>query len=720
MSASRLVDVLRIRSHAPAEDYHSAQQSLLLLTALNAVPAWLWVSSSVQGGSVGPAVGVVLLGIILGAVATVFRWHSTHYALAVYAFVFSQLLFVSVMLLSTQDSTISFLFPLPVLTAMLAGRQGMVVAATGATAVTLVYAGITEGSAGISHAIVSRVLLYCLAAAVPMRVLCGFHSALVTADRSTQDALRHAEEARRHRAELRSTLKSLDLAWRQLQRANSELVRARESADAALDHKRQFAAEISHELRTSLNLILGFSETMAFSQHSYGDELPAPYRRDIMEIYRNSRHLLGLIDDVLDLARLDVGKMGLHRELTDLGLMLRDAADISRPLFERKGLELVLDLPPGLPALSLDRTRIRQVVLNLLSNAVRATSRGHVAVKAECADGQVLVRVSDTGTGLSAARLERVFEEYCQMRTPDGLVGSTGLGLPVSRKIIQSHGGRMWAESTAGEGSTFCFALPLPGSAVFAPLIHTPTPALPMPMPAVVVTGEPGSDEVRLLQRHLVGYSILAAGDTEQVRNLASAPGARAVVCNAAVREAQDLGLLSVPLITCVLPGPKQVEQALQVARVLQKPVTSDAIQEALRRAAPDARSLLIVDDDPAAVRLLERMVHAGAKEYRVFRAYSGREALARVHAQRPDAMLLDLAMADGNGVWLLSRLRQDPETANTPTIVVTGRDVQQPRQTGSISITSAAGFAVTETLGYLRALLSAVPPNQRHNDIDG
>ena len=320
------------------------------------------------------------------------------------------------MLYLLREPTVGYLFALGIVAGALLGPTGPLFMAGVVTAIELTLQVPLPGLIPAAM-LTQQIVLNFMLAAIAADVALGLYRTLESAEANAQEASRHAEEARWQRGELQRTLKSLDLAWGQLQRANSELFQAREAADAALRFKSDFAAQISHELRTSLNLILGFSETMAFSPQAYGTRLPAAYLRDVTEIHRNSRHLLALIDDM---SKLEAGRMGLRKEVVDLAPMLREAAEIARPLVNRKGLQLVLQVPSALPPLVLDRTRFRQVVLNLLSNAVRATAQGSIAIRAQCQHGQVLVHVADTGTGIAPEALERVFEEFHQLEEQPG------------------------------------------------------------------------------------------------------------------------------------------------------------------------------------------------------------------------------------------------------------------------------------------------------------
>jgi signal transduction histidine kinase/CheY-like chemotaxis protein len=712
MGPRRLVASLSKRSQGPFASDYFREQSFVILIAMLALPAWLWLGVNLEAQRLDPFAAIVIMVLVAAGCWFTLSLYREHFAWAVGILLVCELAFVGGMLWLLRDPAIGYLFGLVVVSATMIGPFGACLTAVAAGLCEAALAFLPSPAIVPPGALAGQIMLYLLAAGVSAQVSMGLQDALASAEQSAQEASRQVEEARQRRGELGRALKSLDLAWAQLQRANSELFRAREAADEALHFKSEFAAQISHELRTSLNLVLGFSETMAFSQNSYRVKLPAPYLRDVTEIYRNSQHLLALIDDVLDLSKLDAGKMGLRREPADLAVMLREATDIAYPLIEKKGLALDHDVPGTLPLALIDHTRIRQVVLNLLSNAVRATSRGRIGVKAVRVGGEIVVEVSDTGVGISPENLERVFEEFHQVEGPQGAPGAAGLGLAVSKRIIALHGGRMWATSAEGVGSTFAFALPLPEGPVYAASVRTQGPA-PLPLqPAVVLTGEPESDEVKLLQRHLEGYSILAAPTLEQAVSMAAEGGARAVIVNGAVHDIDEdlLPRQPVPLIACPLPGPEQVRRRMGVSCFLQKPITGEAIRSALRRVAPGAQKVLVVDDDPAAVRLTERMLQGSEPARELSRAYSGREALVRVRAQLPDAIVLDLAMQDGDGQWLISALRQETSTAGIPILVTTGRPVEEVWRSGSIGVLSGIGFTPTETLRYLLALLSVVP----------
>ena len=243
---------------------------------------------------------------------------------------------------------------------------------------------------------------------------------------------RHAE----HRAQLAQVLQDLDRAYYRLERTNAALVAAwRCRRGQRL--KSELATNLSHELRTPLNLIIGFCEMVGIPRpEKYGSvAIPGVYRSDLNAIYQNAQHLMALVNDVLDLARIDYGRLGLAREEVHVANLVREAVDMVREYVEAKGLQLVIVMAPDdLPSLWIDRLRVRQVLLNLLVNAARFTEQGSVRVGV--AGEEVVLSVEDTGRGIPAAELDHVFEEFTQVgpHQAQGWPSVPGLGLPISKK----------------------------------------------------------------------------------------------------------------------------------------------------------------------------------------------------------------------------------------------------------------------------------------------
>ncbi len=242
---------------------------------------------------------------------------------------------------------------------------------------------------------------------------------------------------------------------RELELRNQEIERANR-------HKSEFLANMSHELRTPLHTVIGFSELLA--EETKGP-LNSDQKRFIHHIHKDSQHLLALINEILDLSKIEAGKLQLSREAIDLGALLKDVLSSIRPQATAKSIEIKTDLPIPV-AVSGDRIRVKQILYNLLSNAVKFTPNGGVIrVEAGAADGFAWISVSDTGIGISPEEHESIFEKFHQAgTTAGGLREGTGLGLPITRRLVEGHGGRLWLESAPAKGSRFTFTLPLADS----------------------------------------------------------------------------------------------------------------------------------------------------------------------------------------------------------------------------------------------------------------
>jgi len=350
------------------------------------------------------------------------------------------------------------LFSLVVLLAgALLGWPAGVASAAGATGLVGMMAREPDSVVSVEAAVVALLMAWgsVFAAWLVSRPL---RTALGWSWHSYAQALRIAEEARERQGELARLSKSLNETCDRLSELTQELDRARRAAEEALRLKAEFAAAVSHELRTPLNLIIGFSEMMALSPAtSYGEPLPASYARDVEAIYRNASHISKLIDDILDLSQIEARRMGLQRARASLAEIAEEAAAIVAPRFRARGLALTIDVPAGLPAVPVDPTRIRQVLINLLGNALRFTDVGGVTVTATCAGQELVVTVADTGVGIAAEDLPHVFEEFRQTGSAERRRGGSGLGLAVSKRFVEMHGGSMWVESELGRGSAFHF-----------------------------------------------------------------------------------------------------------------------------------------------------------------------------------------------------------------------------------------------------------------------
>jgi len=535
---------------------------------------------------------------------------------------------------------------------------------------------------------------------------------------SFRSAKENMEAARSHRAQLARVLKDLDQAYHRLERANSTLVAAWKVADEAERFKAEFAANVSHELRTPLNLIVGFVEMMMTSPESYGGvSIPGVYRTDLNAIYQSAQHLLALVDDVLDLARIEVGKIPLVRQQADMAVLIRGAVDMVSDYVAAKGLELRIHVAEGLPALWIDRLRIRQVLLNLLVNAARFTKQGSITIEALRQGDEVFVRVMDTGRGIPREELPHVFEEFRSgEQTTTGWHAGSGLGLPISKKFVTLHHGRMGVESTYLQGATFWFTLPCESPEArmveAAPLPRAKPFGHLGPEQRVIVMVHGDAETPRLLQRYLEDYRIMSAANMAE--GIALARDVKAIALMAGGQRPLPALVREIPLlIYCDLPDATEAAKALGACRLLVKPVSRRELLTAIDKIGQPVRRVLIADDDPEMVRLLRRMLHGCVAAQDCLEAFGGEEALSILRADKPDLLLLDLVMPDLDGQEVLLRMKADPELCRIPVILVSAHaqdrvalEVSKP-----IEIWRPGGFQVGETLRVLRGILDALTP---------
>ncbi|NPV07543.1 MAG: hybrid sensor histidine kinase/response regulator [Anaerolineae bacterium] len=566
------------------------------------------------------------------------------------------------------------------------------------------------------------VVAYVLAPGASVAVcLGGLQQELRRAWQHSNEAARLAEQVRARREEVNKLNKALQLSNYLLKRSNYELALARQEAEEARHAKERFATCVSHELRTPLNIILGFAEVMQRFPETYGEmSWPALLRQDVAEIQRSARYLSDLVDDVLDLARIQVLRMPIHREWVDLGELMQDAAALARRLVVGKPVQIDLELDEDVPQLFVDRTRVRQVLLNLLANASRFTEQGSIRMGVRAKDEEVEVYVSDTGPGIPTDQLDTIFDEFRQAGGEhlDSQQGS-GLGLAIAQRFVQMHGGHIWVDSRLGEGSTFRFTLPLRSKQVspsVLPDLHSP-PASPDEPSLVVVDPDPRA--AIYLHRWLDGFHVWAAADSAQAVNLVKEKQAVAVVLNlppgtqAGDTVGADLNG-TVPVIRCALPcGAWLVDDELFESWLV-KPISTACLEEALGTGKPWSK-VLVVDDDRAFVQLAARMLQALRPSCTVGWANSAQEALARVAAEGWDVLLLDIALPDMDGRHLAQMMRTACQGSAVRILAVSGLQPgeDQERLSGSsFYVTRPSGLREQEVLALLRATLQCLGPS--------
>jgi len=549
-------------------------------------------------------------------------------------------------------------------------------------------------------------------------------TALWQAWRATEEVAALTREVRARQEEVNRLNKALTTANGLLKRSLSELALARNEALEARRLKEQFATTVSHELRTPLNIILGFIEVMqCFPEVYRGVTWTPELRRDISEIEVSARYLSELVDDILDLARIQALKMPIRREETDIGDLIREVANLtSRLLLKGEKVSLRLDIPDQLPHLYIDRTRIQQAFLNLLANACRFTEAGHISIGARVEQEEVVVSVSDTGTGIPPEKLDRIFDEFSQAES-GGLdsfrSGGTGLGLAIARRFINMHGGRIWAESQPGQGSTFWFTLPLVPKQVATLLPPAPDQVKqPGASPKVIVVDD--GEAASFMSRHLEGFEVIQAPDLGTARGLIYEWHPQAVIVNVPPesREARfgpppRILPEPVPVLQCTLPLGRWLSESGLFDDWLVKPVNSEKLLSAIAK-YPSARRILVVDDDSSFVHLIGRFLEAQGDRYEVVLARDGESALRLAKESDPDLVLLDIALPGIDGREVASALRQSQDGRELPIVAVTALQpgvesiASNPR---TFAVSSSSGFSEEEILLLVKACLANLKP---------
>lgn len=477
--------------------------------------------------------------------------------------------------------------------------------------------------------------------------------------------------------------------------------------------KSEFLANMSHELRTPLNSIIGFSRVML---KGIDGPLTEMQEQDLTTIYNSGQHLLNLINDLLDQAKIAANKMELKLAYFDVKPMIESVKSIAVGLIKEKPLDLFVEIAPNLPQAYGDEFRTRQILLNLVNNAIKFTTEGSVSIRAYATqsddDERTFIRVDviDTGIGIAEKDMPLLFEAFRQVDSSlTRTVGGTGLGLPIARSLAEMQGGALTVTSEINVGSTFSVFIPIEPvnkeeeapkkdktepRPVEAPIDPSSTqvglkpirPQSAMPKQRLILLIEDNKDMVdqfrRIIQRE--GFDVQTADHVAYAEAMASNLRPTLIVMDvnfnggkgwdvlAQLQNREDTG--DIPVIVVTLSDEEERARQLGAFRVIQRPfMPEDLIEAVLAAEEENSRErILIIDDEVDSRRLISQTLSAKS-QYRLYAAGDAAEGIALVARRQPDLILLDLRMPNKDGFAVLAELRANPETAHIPIIIVTG-----------------------------------------------
>ncbi|HYO75598.1 MAG TPA: response regulator [Thermoanaerobaculia bacterium] len=469
----------------------------------------------------------------------------------------------------------------------------------------------------------------------------------------------------------------------ELTRLTEELAEANQRSKEADRLKSQFLATMSHELRTPMNSIIGFSEIL--SERLEGRVEPK-HLGFIRHIHTSGQHLLGIINDILDLSKIEAGKREIFPELFSVGPAIESVAQVMRGM-DKRNAQIVIEVEPDLPQIETDHAKFKQVLFNLLSNAVKFSPEGKaVRVRAALHDGNITVSVRDEGIGIDPAHHAMIFEEFRQVDSSARReFGGTGLGLALVKKFVELQGGAVTVDSAPGAGSTFSFTLPVRSHAAVvsrAPEIQSKAARV------LVIEDDPNAYELIASALSSAGFLSVRARHADEALRLARESQPVAITLELVLpgvdgwellkRLKNDPATRHLPVVIISMVENRDLGIALGADDYFVKPVDRERLLDRLRaissRAANGRSKLLVIDDDAAVHALLDEDL--SSLGFAIDNAYSGEEGLRAAVSATPDVIVLDLMMPNMSGFEVADSLKEDPRTANIPIVVLTSKEI--------------------------------------------
>jgi signal transduction histidine kinase/CheY-like chemotaxis protein len=517
-----------------------------------------------------------------------------------------------------------------------------------------------------------------------------------------------------------------------------EKERAERATDAAREASRlksEFLSTMSHELRTPMNAIIGYSHLLL---DGLDGELTEQQAADIDQIARSADQLLSLINDVLDLSKIEAGRMELVTESIDLGALASQVVETLRPQASAKNIRLTIEIGPGLKAIEADTIRIRQILLNLVANAVKFTEAGSVSVIGKTVSGGVEIQVADTGIGIEPQVLNYIFDEF---RQADGSTtrrfGGTGLGLAIARKLARLHGGDITVTSKVGKGSTFVLRLPVGQRVQTAPLVLDLPPdynqiidAAPYDLPAdsgatvLLVEDDPGFVNFARRTLEYAGVTVIQTPRGGDAIKLALQLKPALVLLDIELEDNVDgwqvlhrirtnEATKDLPVVMLSAQEERGVASTLGATDYVVKPIDRADLLGIMSRFGPNSmRDVLIVDDDRAQREFMVKVL--SSEGYQTREAANGNDAILQLQRDCPDLLILDLLMEQTDGFEVLEAVRTNPATHDLPVVILTSMDLTPAQHTWLKERTAVvmrkAEFRLPELISTLGRMICAHP----------
>ena len=545
--------------------------------------------------------------------------------------------------------------------------------------------------------------------------------------RSNQELEAQTEELQDQAEELQDQTEELQKSSEELQEQNLELEQQRKHVEEANRLKSEFLSNMSHELRTPLNSIMALSRVLIMQAK---DKLSDDENNYLDIVERNGKQLLSLINDILDLSKIEAGKMDIHPEFISLAYILNIIKENMQSMADEKSLAINLQIPENLPKVETDETRLYQVILNIVSNAVKFTKEGSVDISVNNDQENIYIEVKDTGIGISAEDIPHIFDEFRQV---DGSSSrqfeGTGLGLAIASKMIKILGGKIDVKSKLGEGSIFRISLPI----IWYEKIEFPQglklkDVISQAESNTILVVDDNPEVVKGISKYLEesGYKTISATSGKEALKLAEEYQPFAITLDVLMPEMDGWEVLQklksmpgtkdIPVVIVSVSDDKETGFALGANGYIQKPVNKQVLMSEIYKLIKIPDLVMIVDDNK--IDLEQMSEHIKAERINTILAGGGKECIELLKKQIPDVLVLDLLMPEINGFMVLEQVRKNHKTRNLPVIIVTAKDLtkkDKERLSGNISsILSKSDTIPHELFKEVKRILNEIEKSRK------